>query len=138
GFPTGCCIEAGLQGAVVVCTDPLQLNRDYRVGEDLLLVTADAGAVAACLQQLFDDPERLRRIGACGQHTFRRLFEPSAQMGPRLRLLEQELAASPPRTGWRRWLRWRKSPSRPARRVYKSVELAANITRLVPDGESLE
>jgi glycosyltransferase involved in cell wall biosynthesis len=132
GFPTGCCIEAALQGTAVVCTDPLRLNRDYRDGEDLVLVEADAGSVTDRLAALLQEPERLRRIGEDGQRTFRRLFAPEVQVGRRLRLLEEELDLCPPLIR-RRW------PNRRDRlmRQYNAAELAGKMERTAPDDEIL-
>jgi glycosyltransferase involved in cell wall biosynthesis len=132
GFPTGCCIEAGLQGTAVVCTDPLRLNRDYRDGEDLVLVEPNVGSVTDRLATLLEEPERLHRIGVDGQRTFRRLFDPEVQVGGRLRLLEQELRLYSPLIR-RHW------PKRLGRvpRQYNAAELAGKMERTAPDDETL-
>jgi glycosyltransferase involved in cell wall biosynthesis len=132
GFPTGCCIEAALHGTAVVCTDPLRLNRDYRDGEDLVLVEPDAGSVTERLAALLDEPERMRRIGEEGQRTFRRLFDPEVQVGGRLRLLEQELRLYSPLIRGH-WPRRRDCFTR----QYNAAELAGKVQRTVPDDETL-
>lgn len=96
GFPTGCCIEAGLCGTAVVCTDPLRLNRHYGDGEEIILVEDKSDALAARLEQFLGAPEKLRCIGERGRQIFRQLFAPEAQLKPRLRLLEREHAACLP------------------------------------------
>ena len=41
GFPPGGCIEAGLSGVAVFCTDVLNQNIAFKDGEELVIVFAD-------------------------------------------------------------------------------------------------
>src|SRR5262249_57418845 len=45
GFPTGSCVEAGLQEAAIFCTDVLKMNTNYRDGVDLVLVAPNMNQI---------------------------------------------------------------------------------------------
>jgi glycosyltransferase involved in cell wall biosynthesis len=83
GFPTGCCIEAGACGVVVVCTDPLRLNGPFRSGEDMLIVPRDVDVICDAVAGLANDPARLRAISEAGRRTFHRVFAEEEQLRPR-------------------------------------------------------
>lgn len=94
GFPTGGCIEAGLSGVAVFCTDPLDQNITFRDGEDLVIVPRDAASISEIVSHYHERPERLYDLAARGQKAFREIFAPEAQMGPRFGMLS-ELLGSP-------------------------------------------
>ena len=87
GFPTGCCVEAGLNGAAVLCTDALGLNRDYVDGLDLLVIPPDATAIADEVMALKQDAGRLRNLGDNARRRMLALFSSDVQMPPRLELI---------------------------------------------------
>jgi glycosyltransferase involved in cell wall biosynthesis len=87
GFPTGCCIEAGLSGVAVFCTDPLDCNAEFADGEEIVLIPRDPAAIAEIITSFQQDPDRLYRIASNGQGAFTRVFDLQAQMAPRLRVL---------------------------------------------------
>jgi glycosyltransferase involved in cell wall biosynthesis len=91
GFPTGCCIEAGACGVVVVCTDPLRLNGPFRSGEDMLIVPRDVGVICDAVADLANDPARLRFLSENGRRTFHRVFAEDEQLRPRHELMDRLL-----------------------------------------------
>ncbi len=93
GFPTGCCVETSLCGAAFAACDVLGLGAGhYRPGTDFIMIDPDAAGVASALSFAISEPQRLRRIGAAGTETTRRLFDPSIQIGGRVDFLGQLLA----------------------------------------------
>jgi glycosyltransferase involved in cell wall biosynthesis len=125
GFPTGCCIEASVQGTAVVCTDPLKQNRNLTPGEDIFLVEPEVDSLLSCLEQLARDPEAIRRAGENARTRFRQLFDHEEQMGPRRRLLAKALEGpAGPREG----------AARPAAAVhlYNASELSNGVKRVAP------
>lgn len=91
GFPTGSCMEAGLCGVAVVCTDPLGLNVAFEDGEEILIVPHDAEATVATAERYMDSPDELYDLAKRGQRAFARVFGMEAQMEPRLRMLSELL-----------------------------------------------
>lgn len=92
GFPTGACIEAGLHGVAVFCTDPLGMNRTFRDHVDLVLIEPDVETCVAQVEQYITNPASLYRLAAQGQQTFRNVFALDHQMQPRLDLLRRVIA----------------------------------------------
>jgi len=91
GFPTGCCIEAGVCGTVVVCSDPLGLNLAFEADREIVIVPPDVDALCERIDRLHADPVALVDLSVAGQAAFQRVFDVNAQMGPRLRLLGRYL-----------------------------------------------
>ena len=87
GFPTGGCIEAGLSGVAVFCTDPLKQNVSFEEGEEVVIVPRDPEAITESLSWYHARPGELRELATKGQRAFRRVFGPEVQLGPRLRTL---------------------------------------------------
>jgi glycosyltransferase involved in cell wall biosynthesis len=96
GFPTGCCIEAGLSGVAVFCADCLGSNIAFVDGEELVIIPRDPPSIAGIIGRYHADPERLSRIAANGQRAFARVFDLNAQMEPRLRVLDECLGNGGP------------------------------------------
>jgi glycosyltransferase involved in cell wall biosynthesis len=87
GFPTGCCIEAGLSGVAVFCTDPLGMNHDFTNGRDLVIIPSDAPMIADVLGKYLTDPSQLYLIAKRGQSEFAKVFNLEQQMARRISLL---------------------------------------------------
>lgn len=89
GFPTGCCIEAGLSGVAVFCTDPLGLNVAFHDGRDFRLMEGNARQMAVVIAEYFSRPEELYRLALAGQQSFRQVFHYERQLAARRTLLEK-------------------------------------------------
>ena len=92
GFPTGCCIEAGLCGVAVFCTDVLHQNIAFNDGEEIVLIPRDPDGIVAVVNEYYGDYDRLRALADRGQKAFQTVFGLRNQMEPRLRLLAECLA----------------------------------------------
>lgn len=88
GFPTGACMEAGLCGVPVVCTDELGLNTEFRHGEDIMLIEPTTESCVGAVAELREDHAKWSRISAATTSSFSRVFALEAQMKPRLDLLQ--------------------------------------------------
>lgn len=94
GFPTGACIEAGLCGVAVFCSDPLDQNVAFEDGEEIVVVPRDARSISESVARYYDDYDGLRRLAGKGQEAFARVFDLQAQLEPRLRILSELLGES--------------------------------------------
>jgi glycosyltransferase involved in cell wall biosynthesis len=92
GFPTGACVEAGLCGVAVFCSDPLQQNMHFEDGKELVIVHPDrATEISQRLEAFHKNPDDLYRLSSEGRQAFRKVFDLTAQMRPRLNILENLL-----------------------------------------------
>lgn len=131
GFPTASCIEAGLVGTIIIATDPLNLNRDYTCGNDILLIerdftavqTADVVRTVRLIQDLAAEPERVNRLAAKTKETFRRVFSPDRQIRPRLDWIEELMKSKPEASE----ARWREAAKAKGQSI---IELVREQTRL--------
>ena len=89
GFPTGCCIEAGLCGVAVFCSDDLQQNVAFKDGEEIVIVARDAAEISRQISAYYQNPARLCELCEQGQKAFARVFDVEAQMAPRFRILRE-------------------------------------------------
>jgi glycosyltransferase involved in cell wall biosynthesis len=87
GFPTGSCVEVGLQEAAIFCTDVLKLNTDFRDGVDLVLVEPNVDNIVRRLWPVIQNPKSLAKIGRNGRRRLRRAFGRERQLLPRLAIL---------------------------------------------------
>jgi glycosyltransferase involved in cell wall biosynthesis len=94
GFPTGCCIEAGLCGVAVFCTDPLGLNPGFEDGRDITLISRDPEDISAKIEHALAHPDDLAGMAERGRETFARLFDFHGQIEPRTRILSSFAAGS--------------------------------------------
>ena len=89
GFPTGCCVEAGLSGTAVCASDELKQNGPFTNGRDILITSVAAADVAEVAGAAISDYDGLTELASRGQTTFSQVFGWAAQMGPRLAVLSQ-------------------------------------------------
>jgi glycosyltransferase involved in cell wall biosynthesis len=93
GFPTGACIEAGLCGVAVFCTDILGLNVAFKEDE-ITIISRDTDNICQNIENFYRDPQKLYEKARKGQGAFKRIFKLKAQMNPRIGLIENELYKS--------------------------------------------
>jgi glycosyltransferase involved in cell wall biosynthesis len=91
GFPTGCCIEAGMCGVAVMATDNLKQNVAFRDGVDILIINRDADEIARRIEYYYGQPQELYALANRGEASFRRVFDFDAQMEPRFKVMENIL-----------------------------------------------
>jgi hypothetical protein len=87
GFPTGSCVEIGLQDAAIFCTDLLKLNRGFQDGRDLVIVEPDANDILRRLLPILREQGGLARIGKNGRVRLTEVFGPKVQLPPRFEVL---------------------------------------------------
>jgi glycosyltransferase involved in cell wall biosynthesis len=93
GFPTGCCIEAGMCGVAVVATDDLNQNAAFRDGVDIVIINRDVDEISQRVEYYYNHPQELHVLADRGQASFRRVFDFDAQMEPRFKVMEKVLRA---------------------------------------------
>ncbi len=91
GFPTGCCIEAGMSGVAVAATDDLKQNVAFRDGVDIIIINRDVAEISKCVEHYYDHPQELYALAKRGQASFRRVFDFASQMEPRFKVMEKAL-----------------------------------------------
>lgn len=87
GFPTGCCMEAGLLGVLPFCTDFLNQNVLLEEGKDFIAIDRNPSAIANCIEPFLNDMERLYECGRHVRQTFSRVYGYNAQLEPRIKVI---------------------------------------------------
>ena len=91
GFPTGCCVEAGLCGVAVFCTDPLLQNIKFQDGKEIVIVPPNAQEICDQVLYYYHRPEELYLLSSQGQQAFRKVFDLNTQVQPRIDILSSLL-----------------------------------------------
>ena len=91
GFPTGTCIEAGLNGVVPFITDPLTQNIRFSDREEIVIIPHDSNQIASIVLEYYQNADGLHALSTRTKKSFHDVFGIEAQMGPRLELLRQFL-----------------------------------------------
>jgi glycosyltransferase involved in cell wall biosynthesis len=97
GFPTGGCIEAGLCGVAVFCTDPLNQNVAFKDGEEIVIIPRNVEQICALIGKYYHDYDRLAQLARRGQEAFKTAFAIETQIEKRLRILSEYLPPQPGR-----------------------------------------
>ncbi len=92
GFPTGACVEAGLCGVAVFCTDVLNLNTTFVPDRDIKFVSHNAISIFEDIRFYLHNVELLYNLSEAGRIKFAELFNADAQLKPRVRILQQYLS----------------------------------------------
>jgi glycosyltransferase involved in cell wall biosynthesis len=93
GFPTGCCIEAGMCGVAVVATDDLNQNVAFRDGVDIVIINRNVDEICQRIEYYYSHPQEMHALAERGQASFRRVFDFDVQMEPRFKVMENLLRA---------------------------------------------
>ena len=97
GFPTGGCIEAGLCGVAVFCTDPLNQNVVFKEGEEIVIVPRNVEQICELIKKYYQDYVGLVQLARRGQEAFQTAFAIETQLEKRLRILSEYLPPQPGR-----------------------------------------
>ncbi len=89
GFPTAGCVEAGLCGVAVFCTDPLSLNPGFVNGHDIVIISSEPEEICEQIMNYACDYGRLKTLATNGQAAFRKVFNLESQVAPRIRILRE-------------------------------------------------
>ena len=97
GFPTGCCVDAGMRGTAIFATDEFDSARScYTDGEDIVLVKYDVRDIVGKIEQYYSNPGALKAVGERGIKTLRDIHRLESQMAPRINLLREAIRNSAP------------------------------------------
>lgn len=97
GFPTGCCVEAGMRGTAIFATDEFNSAKScYADGEDIILVKYDVRDIVDKIEQYHANPSALKAVGERGIKTVRDVHRLEAQMTPRFNLLREAIRKPAP------------------------------------------
>ncbi len=91
GFPTGCCMEAGLLGVVPFCTDFLNQNVLLDEGKDFISIDRNPSSIANSIEPFLNDMERLYDCSKHVRQTFSRVYGYDAQLEPRIKVITDVL-----------------------------------------------
>lgn len=92
GFPTTCCIEAGLQNTLIMCTDPNNLNRGrFLSGEDIMIISDNVESTVESIKFFEKNRDELIRIVKAQKNKILRLYHPNIQLKEREKLIRAEI-----------------------------------------------
>ena len=91
GFPTGSCIEAGLAGVAVLCTDELNLNIAFKDNEEIFLINRDADNIVDVIANFHDNADGLYDLSKKCKEAFYREFDLKRQMQERINIINKYL-----------------------------------------------
>ncbi len=92
GFPTGCCVDAGMRGTAIFATDEFGSARScYTDGEDIVIVKHDVRDIVGKIEQYYANPGALKAVGERGIQTLRDIHSLESQMVPRVNLLREAI-----------------------------------------------
>jgi glycosyltransferase involved in cell wall biosynthesis len=94
GFPTGSCMEAGLCGVAVFCSDPLDQNIAFTDKEEIVIISREPREVAQLISHYYENPEALYQVAEKGKRAFLKTLDLKTQMAERMKVLEQLLNQS--------------------------------------------
>ena len=87
GFPTGGCIEAGIMGVALFCSDTMGQNICFEHEVDMVIIDNEVDNIASCVRYYHSHYPELLQIAAKGQAKIMDLFSMQAQMHPRMKVL---------------------------------------------------
>jgi len=91
GFPTGCCVEAGLSGVAVFCTDELQLNDYFKDRDELCIISTKVDEIVDIVKYYLFNLDSLYKLSANCQKKFYHTFDIKAQTQKRIKILNRYL-----------------------------------------------
>lgn len=92
GFPTASCIEAGLNGALIMCTDPLKLNNcRFRNHEEIEIVEHDVQSVVERIDFYYHNRAQLYAVIKNQYDKIQQLYATEVQLGKRVTLVQREI-----------------------------------------------
>ncbi|KLU64360.1 glycosyl transferases group 1 [Desulfosporosinus acididurans] len=92
GFPTGCCVDAGMRETAMFCTDELGQNNSYfNNRSEIVIIQHDVGDIINTIEYYYQHPDELRSLCVYGHKKIQRLYSLEVQIKPRIALLENEI-----------------------------------------------
>jgi len=92
GFPTASCIEAGLNGSLIMCTDPLNLNNGrFKNHEEIEIVEHDVRSIVERIEFYYHNRAQLRTVIKNQYNKIQQLYATQVQLGKREALIQREI-----------------------------------------------
>jgi glycosyltransferase involved in cell wall biosynthesis len=93
GFPTGCCVDAGLSNTAIFCTDELHLNDGYfKNDEEIVIIPHNTDEIVKKIEYYYKNPATLKAIAENGCQRIKDLYSFDKQLAPRIALLKKEIS----------------------------------------------
>lgn len=89
GFPLG--VEASFHGALLVLSDPLNINTEYIDNNDFILIDTSEESIIKKIEYLINHPDLIYNISREGQLKTQQLFDINKQKDARLTFIEKHL-----------------------------------------------
>jgi glycosyltransferase involved in cell wall biosynthesis len=87
GFPTGGCIEAGLNTVALFVTDDLNQNIAFTPNEDIVIISKDSNKIANQILYYYNRLDELYQLAEKGKNTILDNYKLEVQMKPRMEIL---------------------------------------------------
>ncbi|GAA4015425.1 glycosyltransferase [Hymenobacter fastidiosus] len=91
GFPTGGCIEAGLMGVALFCSDSMGQNVYFEHKTDIVIIDNNADNIVEFVEYYYNNYSELLTIAKKGQAKIKELFSIEAQLYPRVKVLQEAM-----------------------------------------------
>lgn len=92
GFPTGSCIEAGLAGVAVLCTDELNLNIAFKNNKEIFIINRSVDDIAGVIANFRNNTNELYNLSKNCKEAFYREFDLYNQIKGRVNILNHYIA----------------------------------------------
>jgi len=92
GFPTGACIEAGLNAVALFVTDDLKQNIVFEEDKEIVIIPRDVNAIVEKINYFYSHPDKLKALGENGKARIQASYNIDVQMNPRIVLIQKTLA----------------------------------------------
>ena len=88
GFPTSSCLEAGLNGVAIFCTDPLNLNENRFINnKDIVIIKHDSEDICKKITYYYEHYDKLKELANNGRKKIADIYSYENQIIPRIKLL---------------------------------------------------
>jgi glycosyltransferase involved in cell wall biosynthesis len=94
GFPTGSCVEAGMGGVAVLCTDELDLNREFVSNHDICIIPRNSQDICDIVLHYYRNLDDLYQLSENCRKSFLSIFNIDRQMSARIKIIEKCLGES--------------------------------------------
>ncbi|RSK48393.1 glycosyltransferase family 4 protein [Hymenobacter rigui] len=94
GFPTGGCIEAGIMGVALFCSDSLGQNLYFEHKKDIVIIENEVNNIYDHVEYYYHNPDQLEQLAEEGLNKIESLYSTEAQMAPRIEIINQAMKSS--------------------------------------------
>lgn len=91
GFPTGSCIEAGLNGVALFVTDDLKQNICFENKKDVVLINTKPDDIAAEILYFREHVSELQQLSINGRNKISQFYSSEVQLRQRLEIIKEQI-----------------------------------------------